>query len=314
MKTMMRKKHTIIGGFTLLEMLVVMIVLSLLTTGYYGPQLLAETRRIKRIQADVISQEISMLGSAAQSYALAHAGVWPRQDYDCQQAHLELTNRLPEEAFNQDTVFYTGTVGSDNLPFSVDEDQTHLGRYYFDCSEIENGDRPRFNVRLILDGNAVAWVEYIANQLPNSRVVGNSDVRGLEVGWPATAAIPALDDFVSKTAPVFEGDINVNGHSIFDADEVILNSGQTLASSLQYAGIATPGNYIDKPDCPAGLVPQVVAVPLEVSHEDDQAITYFRAYAMDVGELWRIKSTVYGAESESLDAARVRVGVFTLCS
>ncbi len=301
-------------GFTLLEMLVVMLVLSLLATGYYGPQLLAETRRIKRVQADVIAQEMASLGAAAQAYALAHAGAWPREGHDCRQAYRELDERLPQAAFSRDTAFYRGAAAV-AVPFTVAGEPAHLGRYYFDCAENPPGDRPLFRVRLMLGEDTAAWTEYIANQLPNSAVTGGADVLGLEVGWPEAAALPALDAFVAKSDPVFEADIDAGGNSIFDAGEVILSSGQTLASSLQYAGIAAPGNDVDKPDCPPGLAPQVVTVPVEMSHADAQPITYFRTYAQEFGTFWRVRSAVYGSESESANArAHVRVGVFTLCS
>ena len=306
------------GGFTLLEVLVVIAVLTLLVGGYYGPQLLADTRRIQRTQADVIAREISMLGAAAQSYALAHAGHWPRQSDDCQQAHLELTHRLPEQAFDRDTIFYAAETEIDPPLFETNEEQAYPGRYYFDCSEDISGERHLFRVGLILDGYATVWADYIANQLPNSEIIdgypGEEDIVGLRVSWPEMTVLPALDEFVVKSDPQFESHLDVNGHSVYDVGEVVLRSGQTLASALQYAGIAQPGNYVNKPGCPLGLVPQLVTVPLEIGHEDLQALTYFRTYASDLGSRWRIHSRVYGAESESLDATRIRVSVFTSCS
>lgn len=256
-----------------------------------------------------------MLGAAAQSYAIAHASQWPRQADDCRQAHLELVDRLPEQAFGRDTIFYTGETRIDNPPFGINEEQTYPGRYYFDCTEDASGKRYLFRVRLLFGDRAAVWAEYIANQLPNSEVVdGAQDIVGLQVSWPETAAIPAFDEFVIKSAPRFEGHLDISGNSIYDADEVVLTSGQTLASALQYAGIARPGNYVRKPECPAGLVPQVVTLPLEIGHEDLQALTYFRTYAADGGSRWQIKSRIHGVESESVDAAPVRVSVFTLCS
>ena len=304
------------AGFTLLETLVVMLVLSLIATGYYAPQLSGEIRRIQRVQADVVAHEISSLGAAAQAYTLAHAGAWPIEERDCLDAHQALTDRLPPEAFSLDTVFFRGDVDEeDDGELGSDDEAQPIGRYYFDCSENSDGIRPLFRVSLSFGAGDAAWADYVANQLPNSSVSSDGDVRRLETGWPKPAALPAFDAFVSKTEPLFEGNLDVNGNSVFGADEVILGSGQTLASALQYAGVAAPGNRVNKPDCPAGLVPQVVTVPLEMSHPDGQPLTYFRVYATDAGSAWRIRSTVHGAESQSLDAAlRVRVGVFTMCS
>ena len=306
-----------LGGFTLIEMLVVIAVLTMLAGGYYGPQLLADTRRIQRTQADIIAQEISMLGAAAQSYALAHAGHWPRQDDDCRQAHLELTHRLPEQAFDRDTVFYAQEEITSPL-FAINEKRAYPGRYYFDCNEDASGKRHLFRVGLMLDGYATVWGDYIANQLPNSETIDGppegDDIVGLQVSWPEMTVLPALDEFVVKSDPRFEAHLDIDGYSVYDAGEVALRSGQTLASALQYAGIAKPGNYVNKPDCPPSLVPQLVAVPVEMGHEDLQALTYFRTYASDLGDRWRIHSRVYGAESESLDATRIRVSVFTSCS
>ncbi len=313
MKRFLAQGRAAVRGFTLIEVLAVVLLLSLLATGYYGPQLLSETRRIKRMQADVIAQEISSLGGAAQAHTLANAGVWPRQDHDCRQAYQALTDRLPSEAFSRDTAFYRGRAQEGAPQFAPSGEQAYIGRYYFDCSENTQGERTLFRVRLILGGDAAAWAEYIANQLPNSIVTGGAEVHGLEVGWPPPLALPAFDAFVAKNDPVFEADLDVDGHSILDVGEVILSSGQTLASSLQYAGIAAPGNVVDKPGCPPGLAPQVVTVPVEVSHTDTQPITYFRTYASDIGSAWRIKSVVYGAHGQSHDG-HVRVSVFTLCS
>lgn len=304
------------AGFTLLETLVVMLVLSLLAAGYYAPQLAGEVRRIQRVQADVVAHEISSLGAAAQAYTLAHAGAWPLEDQDCRSAHQALTDRLPPEAFSRDTVYFRRLAGAEDDAEPGGGGETRLsGRYYFDCDENSDGDRPLFRVSLGFGGGDTAWADYVANQLPNSAVAPDGDVRRLEVGWPKPAALPAFDAFVSKTEPLFEGNLDINGNSIFDADEVMLGSGQTLASALQYAGVAAPGNLVNKPACPAGLVPQVVAVPFEMSHSDGQPLTYFRVYAVDTGSTWRIHSTVHGVESQSIDeVSRVRVGVFTLCS
>lgn len=302
-------------GFTLLETLVVMLVLSLLATGYYAPQMVGELRRIQRVQADVVAHEISSLGAAAQAYTLAHAGAWPLENSDCSDAHQALTDRLPPEAFSRDTVFFRSAVEEADPPSEIEGEERLVGRYYFDCGENSDGDRPLFQVSLDFSAGDAAWADYVANQLPNSSVAPDGDVRRLEIGWPKPAALPAFDAFVLKAEPLFEGNLDVNGNSIFAADEVILSSGQTLASALQYAGVASPGNRVNKPDCPAGLVPQVVTVPLEMSHAEGQPLTHFRVYATDSGSTWRIRSTVHGSGSQSLDAAaRVRVGVFTLCS
>lgn len=294
-------------GFTLLETLIVMLVLSLLATGYYAPQIAGEVRRIQRVQADVVAHEISSLGAAAQAYTLAHAGAWPFEERDCREAHQGLTDRLPPEAFSRDTVFFRG--GGD------DEDARLSGRYYFDCDEDADGDRPLLRVSLDFAAGDADWADYVANQLPNSSVSLDDGVRRLEVGWPKPAALPAFDAFVSKTEPVLEGHLDVNDHSIFGADEVILNSGQTLASAMQYAGVARPGNLVVKPGCPAGLVPQVVTVPVEMGHDLNQPMTYFRVYATNAGPSWRIHSVAYGTGDATYNnASRVRVGVFTLCS
>ncbi len=306
------------GGFTLIEVLLAITVLSLLVGGYYGPQLLADTRRIQRTQADIIAQEISMLGAAAQSYALSHAGYWPRQDDNCEQAHLELTHRLPERAFDRDTIFYAGEAEVTPPLFETNEEQAYPGRYYFDCSEDMSGKRYLFRVGLMFDGYAAVWADYIANQLPNSEIIDgpvpDDDLVGLQVSWPEMTVLPALNEFVLKSDPQFEAHLDIGGHAVYDAGEVALRSGQTLASALQYAGIAQPGNDVNKPDCPLGLVPQLVTVPIEIGHENLQALTYFRTYASDLGDRWRIHSRVYGVESESSDAARIRVSVFTSCS
>ena len=307
------KRRSLIAGFTLLEMLAVMLVMGLLASGYYGPQLLAETRRIKRIQADVMAQEISLLIAAAQAHSLAHAGEWPRQHHDCRRAHEALTARLPSEAFSRDSAFYRGPAPSHAPSFTPGGEPLHLGRYYFDCGRTADGTRPLFRVRMVLGEDTVTWAEYIANQLPNSVVGGGTTLRSVEVAAPQLAVLPAFDAFVVKDDPVFEADLDVEGNSIFDVGDVILDSGQTLASALQYAGIAVPGNYVNKPDCPLGLTPQVITVPLEVSHEELQPITYFRTYANDLGSAWQISSEVYGMRSEAA-APRMRVSVFTLCA
>lgn len=308
------------AGFTLLEVLVVMVMLSLIASGYYGPQLLAETRRIKRIQADVVAQEISAVGAAAQAYVLAHAGSgagsWPREEHDCRQAHLALTDRLPPHAFSRDTAFYRGPADGGALT-QAGGVAWHIGRYYFGCIRNSEDDPSIFRVYLMFDigDDGAALADYVANQLPGSSVTFYANFPILTVEWPLPAALPAFDAFVAKAEPELEGHLDVNGHSIFDADEVILNSGQTLASALQYAGLARPGNEVNKPDCPPGLTPQVVTVPVEMGHNRGQPLTHFRVFADDAGTAWRVNSTVHGVQHQSFtDDSRVRVAVFTMCS
>ena len=304
-------------GFTLIELMAAVTVLSILTVLFWGPEIRARVHDFEQTQADVTIEEMRRLGSMAQTFTLYNNGNWPGAVADCQgsQQYLALTT------FDEYSSFYSGLIDpTKNLPFSIGTGEAaHLGQYYFKCPEWPPGSglRPEFIIYLALGDRHPQWAEYMSNQLAGAVVVRNSDYAGLKVSWPLLSAIPALSALLPRDGSLsMLGNLDMGGNTIGGLGDVSLTEGQTLGSVPILHTAARPGNRIAKPMCPDDYLPQIIVVPKEVAHTSGQPITKFRVWANDRGEAWDIKSEVHSVSSivDYDDHNKVLAGVMVKCA
>ena len=286
------------SGFTLIELMAVITVMSMLTVAVFGPEIRVRAKEFEQIQIDVTIEEIRRLGSMAQTFTLYNNGDWPDAGNDCHNSYqyLQLTS-LDEIS----PLYFPEAIAVSELPFAIAPGaDAHFGKYYFNCLErpLHSDLRPWFIVYIALDGSHKHWASYIANQVAGAEVVSKSDNLGVKISWPLLSAIPALAGLLPRdgSRPML-GDLDMAGHAISDLGDISLREGQSLGGVPLLHVVAKPGNQIRKPACPNEYVPQIIVLPKEIAHSSGQPITKFKVWADDQGSSWRINSEVHDITS-----------------
>ena len=306
-----------IQGFTLLEVMVVVIITSLASLFLWVPEMEARVRDLHRTRADVTIEEIRRLGTAAQLYTLNHNGDWPDLANRCQ-GSLGL---LQLSYLNSQSPFYTG---ASLKPAALPEElkgrkPDKIGEYAFACPPptIESQYSPEWILQLALSGKDTIWAAYIANQFAGAAHFDLADYSIVEVATLLPSAIPALDAYLPRdgSEPML-GNLDMGGNDVHKVGDVILDTGQTLGSVPVLQVIARPGNQVKKPDCPPQYKPAIFVTPQSIAHSRGLPMTRFRVWASDLGNAWRIHSEVFGttASPDKNNATTVLVNVTAKCA
>ena len=292
------------------EMIVVVAVVSLLTTGYFAWKANADVRDWFATLADTQSGEIARIANAAQGY-YADNHAWPDQAGGCGAAFAALGRRL---------------AGMDQVsPFGTP--------YRVRCASTGSD---ALTITNVLPRDAYKeWAVIVAAGLPGAAVATRTDAGGGTSGWevssswPVPAEIPLLQSLlpVDGSRPM-TGDLDLGGNAIVSAStitacNVALETGHSLANTVHFAGIVPHrvGHVlrrgIRKPTCPPGFTPQVFLAPVDVRHSSGRPITQFSIAARQhptLADRWQVQSTVYDTNGVETDHAEVRALAFTKCS
>ena len=297
-------------GFTMFEMIVVVAVLSLLTTGYFAWQANAGVRDWFATLAATQTDEIARIAGAAQGHYARHYA-WPDEANGCGAAFAALAGRLAGM--------------DDRSPFGAP--------YRLRCASTGSGSITITNV--LPQRSYREWAVVIAAGLPGAAVVTRTDAGGGVTGWqvssswPVPAEIPLLRSLLpADGSRPMTGDLDLGGNAIVSATSVtarnvVLETGHSLANTVHFAGIvphrvgSVTRRGIRKPACPPGFTPQVFLAPVDVRHSSGRPITQFSIRARQhptLADRWQVLSTVHdtaGAEDNHDD---VRALAFTKCS
>ena len=300
-------------GFTFFEMIVVVAIISIISTGWVAWRVNDDLRAWFATLAETETAEIVRIASAAQAH-FADAGAWPDQANRCADGYLEISGRL---------------TGLDNIsPFATP--------YEFNCATTGTSIRVS---NLLPDEAHREWAVIIAAGLPGASVATRTDAAGDITGyrvnsdWPVPAEIPLLAALLPRDGSrAMTGDLDLGGHNIVSAStvtagNVVLNTGHSLANTVNFAGIYPhrpfgPGGLvrrgIPKPACSAGFTPQIFLVPIDIRHASGRPLTQFAVSAIDhpgnpTGS-WQLQSEVHDTSTVDQNSDDIRAVAFTKCS
>lgn len=297
-------------GFTMFEVIIVVAIISLLTTGYFAWQANAGVRDWFATLAATQTDEIARIAGAAQGhYADNHA--WPDQAGGCGAAFSALGPRLA----------------------GMDERSPFGTPYHVRCAS--TGSEAITITNVLPQESYREWAVIVAAGLPGagvtSRTGAGGQVSGWEVSssWPVPAEIPLLQSLLAVDGSRrMTGDLDMGGNAIVSATAITaqnmaLETGHSLANTVHFAGIvphrvgSVLRRGIRKPTCPPGYTPQVFLAPVDVRHSSGRPITQFGLSARQhptLADRWQVQSTVHDTATAETNHADVRALAFTKCS
>ena len=308
-------------GFTLLEMMASLLVLALLVGSFYAPRVLSQARELQRAQALVTAEQINRIGTVAQDWTLSNNGNWPDQQRQCGNLFALLRGQLRGLEANAAPASPWRQAGQQALPITHSNwrRRGEIGRYYPSCSA------GNLQIEVFMHSDDVLWAHYIRNRLAGAQVdrFHNRQYVRLRAHWPLPAAIPAFASLVSKSQPELTGamrsNIDLGGHAVLGANDVILNNGHSLGKTVSYANNVIPNRFITTPRCAPGLRPQALASFNRLLHRSGKPINFSAAIVepMHRGNInrWRVRSHVIDSSGTVDNNNRdVRINVIVRCS
>lgn len=283
------------GGFTVLEVLLATLILSTIAATIWAPRLVSEAQELRLQIADLLVEEIHVLSNAARRHATRNSGEWPgQQDDGCpsDSAWAALSPEVPGLDRNS-PLLRLGTSTKAN----GETQTTTLGIYEFRCDDND------FVIDASAHSDDIDLLDYAASQFARANVQFVDGADRMRVPVASSTALPELEEL----------------------DDVQLKTGQSLGSAVTFAGVFDPGNEIEKPECPAelGYVPQIVTVPVQMSHSEGFPMVEFRVWAEDLAATpttparWRLRSHVVTSANDGSpepDNDDVRIAAFVKCS
>ena len=309
-------------GFTVLELLVTVTLISLLVSIWYVPRIQSELDEHHRTVARITAEEIFNIGTAAQHFAMDGGGIWPGVADDCTNAVHLLTGSGYLAGIDVYSAFYTGE-GEGGLPFAVGPGETaEYGRYYTQCPEVPagSGRRRHLVIRYALAGARSQYVGMIQSNLPAAVRLSGDAALAVEANVPLPAAVPVVNSMMPLSGErAMTGDLLLGGNQIAGVQDVFLDSGQTLGSAMLFTGIVKPGARVLKPSCPGGYSPSIHVTPVDVSHSSGLPVSKFRVWAVNdnrptsAAPSWLIRSSVWTSAGEERDHSSVSMSVAVRC-
>lgn len=295
-------------GFTFFELIIVLSIISIVSTGWLAWRVNDDVRDWYASLAETEGREIERIAGAAQAH-FADTGGWPDAANGCVGGFVSMGPAL---------------AGLDNIsPFQTP--------YELSCSTTSTS----IQVSNTLPGeNQREWAVIIAAGLPGAGVSTETGADGTTTGWrvnsdwPVPAEIPLLDALLPRDGSrAMTGDLNLDGHAVVSATNMVLTTGHSLANTLHFAGIYPhfpfgPGGVvrrgIPKPQCPPGFSAQIFLVPVDIRHSSGRPLTQFSFSAVDhpgnPAGAWRLQSRVHDTATAEVDSDDVRALALTKCS
>ena len=291
------------SGFTLVELLVTISIISLLLVGYYAPQVQSEFEESQRTIARTVAEEIYQIGAAAQAHAIDTGGDWPDNFDNCRGAIDELTLNNYLAGIDEESAFNSADIS--------------FGLFYTACPETITGTgiRNHFVIFYLVPREKIKYAGIIQNALPaTSQLADTGGDVILQTDIPLPAAIPALQALLPLDgARAMTGELDMGGNDIAGVSDVFLQTGQTLGSAPVFSGIVRPGTAINKPTCPPGYAGSIVVVPVDVAHSSGQPISKMRVFARESASFWTAHSEVVSITGTDSDHNKVSMAVSVRC-
>ena len=280
----LRKKNR---GFTLIEVLVAVAVLSILVSSYATFKIRADIAELNQRLADALIEEITLIGNQAQTI-YAQTGSWPDYANQC-------ANALSEAAMH--------IIGVDrNSPFPAVD-------YTMQCTD------SAFVVNLEMPASLEIWAHYITARTPsiNDSLTLSNGNQSLVSQWPLPADISLfkqlLDDYYRVDgSKAMTGDMNLDGHNIVAigqarGDDFILNRGpshakHSLGKTVENIQLVRAGDVVAKPKCTS---PKIYITSANIGTPSGRPITSIQWTAAGNQSAWIIENTLSDDQKFSIN-------------
>ena len=288
-------------GFSLLEVTATLLLFSIMAGSL---QLSLTRRQIDRVEQEEferVADQVHRLAQAAQHFAVRN-GSWPNESLRCAQAYraLSAANLLrgaPDKSPYRD-------AGGNRTPYALSCDANH------------------FQIRVAAE--TADQAAELARRLPGAAAAGSV----VTAPYPKPTASPPAPPPTPPPAPVPDNRfMRLDGASrptrtwdmgnqyVFGTRDVLTETGQALANSVQFATTARPGQSIRKPRCPGGMRPHIFTAVNRVSAPSGRGLHGIELPVRDTGGSWVVQAFVHtSAGVETVSSSTTRIAAFVKCS
>ncbi len=283
-------------GFTLIETLITVAILSILVSGYAAFKLEADISELNQKLSDALVEEFTLLGNQAQT-VYAQTGSWPGYANRCVRALDDVT--MQELSVDQNSPFPA-------LPYTTG------------CT-----DRI-FTISIEMPASLAAWAYYIGARTPSidSPLLLSNDNLGLTSNWPLPADITVfkqlLNDYYKLDgSQAMTGDMNLDGHNIVgiakaQGNDFELSRKHSLSKTVQNIQLVRAGDTIAKPDC---ALPKIYITSANIGNPSGRPVTSIQWTASAGANTWTIENTLSDDRSfNSNDKSFLRGIAIVKCS
>ena len=265
-------------GFTLIETLITVAILSILVSSYATFKLESDIAELNQKLSDALVEEVTLIGNQAQT-VYAQTGAWPDYANQCADALSETAMR---------------DIGIDqNSPFPA-------ASYTMRCTN------KIFTISLEMPASLETWAHYIKARTPsiNSVLLLSNGNQSLTSNWPPPADITLfkelLDDYYKLDgSQKMTGDMNLNGNNIvsigkaqgndFEINRSHSTGKHSLAKTVERIQIVRAGDTIAKPSCTS---PKIYITAANIGNPSGRPVTSIQWTASDSGSRWTIENTL----------------------
>lgn len=295
-----QKRNSTARGFTLIEVLITIGLLSLLVTTFYVPRLQDDIIDYQRAIASTTADEIYGLATSAQNYAAAHLGSWPDAVNDCVNAITEMQDSGHLAAaddmspLDRSTMYQATPVNKKDAPFAITaSSELHAGKYYTSCPE-RGGQRQRFELRYILPTQQAGFSERMRAQIPNARIISSEKHAGLIMDVPVPSSVPIVESMLPRDGSrPMTGSLDMAQNVLLDVGDIYMSSGQSMGTKIEEALVVRHGDKIRKPRCLDGYEPNILVTLARVEAQGGaltQASIYAKSTTQGGVDVWEIET------------------------
>ena len=274
-------------GFTLIETLITVAILSILVSSYAAFRLEADITELNQRLSDALVEEITLIGNQAQT-VYAQTSSWPNYANQC-------TNALAHTTMRELSV-------DQNSPFpSV--------RYTMSCTN------NIFTISLQMPASLETWAYYIATRTPsiNSPSLLPNTNQQLVSNWPRPADITLfkqlLDDYYKLDgSKAMTGDMDLDGNNIVDigtakGNDFELRRGSSsnkhsLGRTVENIRLVRAGDTIAKPACNS---PRIYITSANIGNPSGRPVTSIQWTAASGSQTWTIENTLSDDQNFSVN-------------
>ena len=290
-------------GFSLLEVTATLVLFSIMAGTLQLSLTRRQIERVEQEQFERVADQVHRLAQAAQHFAV-RTGSWPNESLRCAQAYRALNGANLLRGAPAASP-YRDSAGN-RTPYALSCDANH------------------FQVRVAAE--TADQAAELARKLPGASASGSvvtAPYPKPTANPPPTPAPPPPPptpapanrfmrlDGASRPTRTWD----MGNQYVFGTRDVLTETGQALANSVQFATTARPGQSILKPRCPGGMRPHIFTAVNRVSAPSGRGLHGIELPVRDTGTAWVVQAFVHtSAGVEAVSSSTTRIAAFVKCS